>query len=295
MLMSRKLPPLGGLRAFEAAARHGSMAAAAAELGVTPGAVSQQVRTLEEHLGLALFERRPQSLSLTVAGRRYAAPLTDAFDAIAEATRRLAPPPRRTVLTVAMPTLFAAGWLMPRLERFHSAHPAVELRLRSSHRLAAPGTEGIDAAIRHGRAGWGDAACVYLFNDALLPVCSPGYAPARLPPLAGHTLLLAETAPELWAEWCAAAGAMDEPGRRLVLGDDGLVIQAALNGLGVALADRRLVEDPLREGRLVTAADLPPFVRGTAWYLVAAAERAGDPAVAALARWLLMEADGPML
>src|SRR5438045_4130742 len=123
MLMNRKLPPLGGLRAFEAAARHGSMAAAAAELGVTAGAVSQQVKALEDHLGLGLFERRPQSLALTAAGRRYAAPLTDAFDAIAAATRRLAVPQSRTVITVAMPTLFAVGWLMPRLDRFHSGHP----------------------------------------------------------------------------------------------------------------------------------------------------------------------------
>jgi DNA-binding transcriptional LysR family regulator len=295
MLTARKLPPLGGLRAFEAAARHGSMAAAAAELGVTPGAVSQQVRALEDQLGVALFERRPQSLALTAAGRRYAAPLTDAFDAIAEATRRLAPPPRRTAITIAMPTLFAAGWLMPRLERFHAANPAIELRLRSSHRLAEPGTEGIDAAIRHGRAGWGDATCIYLFNDALLPVCSPAYAPTRLPPLAGHTLLVAEAAPELWPEWCAANGAAEEPARRLVLGDDGLVIQAALNGLGVGLVDRRLVEEPLREGRLVAAAEAAPFVRGTAWYLVAAAERTADPPFAALARWLLAEADGPVL
>lgn len=293
--MSRKLPPLGGLRAFEAAARLGSMVAAAAELGVTPGAVSQQVRALELGLGVALFERRPQSLALTPAGRSYAAPLTDAFDAIAAATRRLAPPPRRTVVTIAMPALFAVGWLMPRLDRFHARHPAIELRLRSSHRAAEPGTEGVDAAIRHGRAGWGDAVCIYLFNDALLPVCSPAYAPARLPPLAGHTLLVAETAADLWPGWCAANGATDEPARRLVLGDDGLVIQAALNGLGVGLVDRRLAEEPLREGRLVVAAEAAPLVRGTAWYLVAPADRAAEPPFAALARWLLAEADGPVL
>jgi LysR family glycine cleavage system transcriptional activator len=286
---------LGGLRAFEAAARHGSMAAAAGELGVTPGAVSQQVKALEDHLGVALFQRRPQSLTLTAAGRRYAPALTDAFEAIAVATRRLAPPASRTAITIAMPTLFAVGWLMPRLDRFHAAHPAIELRLRSSHRIAEPGTEGIDAAIRHGRAGWGDAACIWLFNDALLPVCSPAYAPARLPPLAGHTLLVTETAPELWADWCAVSGASGEPARRLVLGDDGLIIQAALNGLGVGLVDRRLAEEPLREGRLVAASDAAPLIRGTAWYLVAPADRAGEAPFAALARWLLAEADGPVL
>ncbi len=293
--MGRSLPPLGGLRAFEAAARHGSFAVAAAELGVTPGAVSQQVKALEQHLGVALFERRPQSLTLTAPGRLYAAPLTDAFDAIAAATRRLAGPQSRTAITVAMPTLFAVGWLLPRLDRFHAAHPAVELRLRSSHREAQPGTEGIDAAIRHGRAGWGAAACIYLFNDALVPLCSPSYVPSRLPPLVGHTLLVAETAPDAWPDWRAATGAEDEPARTLVLGDDGLVIQAALNGLGVGLIDRRLAEEKLREGRLVSATDAPPLIRGTAWYLVAPADCAADPSFTALAQWLLAEADGPML
>jgi LysR family transcriptional regulator, glycine cleavage system transcriptional activator len=293
--MTRKLPPLGGLRAFEAAARHASFAAAAAELGVTPGAVSQQVKALEEHLGVALFERRPQSLTTTAAGRSYAAPLTDAFDAIAAATRRLTGTRSRTVLTLVMPGVFAVGWLLPRLDRFHAAHPAIELRLRSSAREAEPGTEGVDAAIRHGRAGWGDRTCVYLFNDALVPVCSASYAPTRMPPLAGHTLLVAETASDAWPAWRAAAGTSDEPERVVVLGDEGLVIQAALNGLGVALVDRRLAEEPLREGRLVAATDLSPLVRGTAWYLVAPADRASDPPLAALAAWLLAEADGPML
>ncbi|BBK31987.1 LysR family glycine cleavage system transcriptional activator [Stella humosa] len=293
--MTRRLPPLGALRAFEAAARHGSFTVAAAELAVTPGAISQQVKGLEDHLRMALFERRPQSLTLTAAGRAYAPALTDALDAIAAATRRLAGPLDRTVLTVALPTLFAVGWLLPRLDRFHAAHPAIELRLRSSHREAEPGTDGVDAAIRHGRAGWGAAACTYLFNDALVPLCSPAYAPARLPPLAGHTLLVAETAADAWPAWRAAADTVDEPARTLVFGDEGLVIQAALNGLGIGLVDRRLAEEPLREGRLVAAGDAPPLMRGTAWYLVTPADRGGDGPVATLAGWLLAEADGPTL
>lgn len=293
--MARKLPPLGALRAFEAAARHGSLVSAAAELGVTPGAVSQHVKALEAHLRVALFERRPQSLRLTAAGRSYAAPLSDAFDAIAAATGRLARREGQSVIVLAMPALFAIGWLLPRLDRFHAANPAIELRLRSSHHQPEPATAGVDAAIRHGRAGWGAENCIYLFNDALLPVCSPAYAPARLPPLAGHMLLVAETAPDAWAEWHTAAGAEDEPAGTLHFGDDGLALQAAENGLGVALLDRRLAEEKLREGRLVAATALPPLVRGTAWYLVAPAARAAEPPFAALARWLLAEADGPML
>lgn len=292
--MPRKLPPLGALRAFEAAARHASMVGAAAELGVTPGAISQQVKLLEAHLGAALFERRPQSLSLTASGRSYAAPLSDAFDAIAAATGRLVPRQGRSVLTLAMPALFAIGWLLPRLERFHAAHPGIKLRILSSHHQPAPAIAGIDAAIRHGRAGWGAESCVYLFNDALLPLCSPAYLPARIPPFAGHVLLAAETAPEAWPEWRAAIGAEDEPAGMLHFGDDGLTLQAAENGLGVALLDRHLAAEKLRQGRLVAATHQPPLVRGTAWYLVAPAARSEEAPFKALAQWLLGEAEGPM-
>jgi LysR family glycine cleavage system transcriptional activator len=342
----RDLPPLGGLRAFETAARLGSFRAAAGELGVTPAAVSQQVKGLEGRLGLRLFDRGPHSLTLTSAGQQYLPALRDAFDAIAMATAGLAAAPARAMVELAVPAVFTAGWLLPRLERFHAAHPGVELRLRNSHRLLAPGTEDVDAAIRHGRAGWDDLESTYLFGDALVAVCSPeaveareGGARRRSGMSLDGTVLLetgAERAPNAsvvgaprqalggsvgasrqalgdaelardgetpWDEWRAVTGIPGQPRQRLVLGDEGLIVQAALNGLGIALVDQHVVEGPLRQGRLVLPFDIAPWRRGTAWYLVrgsagavrqaAATSSPGrDEAFRAMRDWLLLEAGG---
>ena len=292
--MSRHLPPLGGLRAFEAAARRQSFVAAADELGVTAGAVSQQVKALEARLGLALFERRPQALVLTAAGRDYAPALKAAFDAIEAATRRLVPATDRVRLACAVPTVFATCWLLPRLVRFEAAHPQIELALLSASRRADPRLDGADAAIRQGRAGWREPACVYLFTEALVPVASPAHAATADPlagPVDGMTLLEAETAPGLWSAWSAAMDRPLTPRRRLILADEGLVIQAALNGIGVGLVDRHLVEPALREGKLVLLDDRPAWRPGTAWYLV---HGQSTRSLAAFADWLLLECAGPM-
>ncbi len=287
MSFSRAMPPLGGLRAFEAAARCQSFVAAADELGVTPGAVSQQVKALEARLGLALFERRPQALLLTAAGRDYAPALKAAFDAIAVATRRLVPPDDRSRIACAVPASFATFWLLPRLARFEAAQPRIELAILNASRRAEPGLDGADAAIRQGRGGWGDLACVYLFTEALVPVASP----TNPDPLDGATLLTAETAPGLWDAWSRAMDRPLAPRRRLSLADEGLVIQAALNGLGAALVDRHLVEPALREGRLVLLDDRPAWRPGTAWYLV---HGGATRPLGAFADWLLAETAGPM-
>ena len=287
MSFSKALPSLGGLQAFEAAARCRSFVAAAAELGVTPGAVSQRVKALEQRLGLALFERRPQALVLTPAGRDYAPALKAAFETIAAATRRLKPPDERRRLACAVPASFAACWLMPRLARFEAAAPDVELALVNASRSSEPGLGGVDAAIRQGRAGWGGLACIYLFTEALVPVASP----TTLDLLEGATLLTAETAPGLWDAWSRAMDRPLRPRRRLNLADEGLVIQAALNGLGAALVDRHLVEPAVREGRLVPLDDRPAWRPGTAWYLV---HETTAPALGTFSRWLLDETAGPM-
>src|SRR5690349_20161927 len=130
--MARQLPPLTGLRAFESAARLGSLAAAATELGVTPGAVSQQVKRLETMLGVRLFDRGAHSLALTETGQRYLPVLSEAFDAIAAATAKLGNGTERAVVELTIPAIFAAGWMLPRLEHFHAAHANIELRLRNS-------------------------------------------------------------------------------------------------------------------------------------------------------------------
>ena len=297
--MVRKLPMLNALRAFEAAARLGSFAAAAAELHVTPGAISQQVRGLEDWLGRRLFERKPRALSLTAAGRRYLPNLSDAFDRIDAATRELLRPAARRTITLATPAAFATGWLLPRLARFHGSHPEFKVHLSSTTRRIEPDTEGIDAVIRHGRGGYGDLACWHLFSDRLVAVCSanyqatPGRARQAAPP--AYRRLEALDAADDWPEWLATHG-LPAPAEdsRLSFGDSRLAIEAAINGLGVALADVNLVEPLLAEGRLVTPFALPPWRRGTAWYFVHAAPRQGEPAMAALFAWLMQETDGPM-
>jgi DNA-binding transcriptional LysR family regulator len=294
-----RLPPLNGLRAFEAAARLGSFAAAAAELGVTPGAVSQQVRALEARLGACLFERRPQSLAPTAAARALLPILTEAFDAIAAAAGRLKGAGAATPLRLASPAGFAAGFLLPRLDRFQQRAPGVALILTATERLIEPGSDGFDAAIRFGRAGWrGDLACDFLFVDRRIAVCSPRYAQSRpvaagaADPLAGHTLLEALSQPEDWPDWLGRTGMAAAGARRLAFGDERLATEAAARGLGVALADRALVADLLVAGTLVAPLAPAEMARGTAWFLVYPAAAAGDPAIAAGRAWLIEECAG---
>ncbi len=299
-MAGRRLPPLNGLRAFEAAARRGSFVAAAEELGVTAGAVSQRVRGLEERIGAALFERRPQALAPTKAARELLPVLTEAFDAIDAAVRRARAPAAAMPLRVACPAGFAAGWLLPRLERFQRREPGIALILTATERLVEPGQSGeTDACIRFGRAGWsGHLACDFLFADRRIPVCSPHYRAthavdaAAADPLAGHTLLEALSAPEDWPDWLLATSAPAAGTQRLSFGDERLALEAALRGLGIALADRALAAEPLAAGRLVAPLEPREMLRGTAWFLLYPADAASCAApVAALRDWLLGECD----
>jgi DNA-binding transcriptional LysR family regulator len=297
---SRNLPPLNGLRAFEATARHGSFVAAAAELGVTAGAVSQRVRLLEERIGAALFERRPQALAPTKAARELVPVLTEAFDAIDAAVRRLRAPAAATMpLHVACPAGFAAGWLLPRLERFQQRASGTALVLTATERVIEPGRGEADACIRLGRAGWGGhLACDFLFVDRRLPVCSPHYRAAHAldaaatDPLAGHTLLEALSSPDDWRDWGSAHGAPTAGVRRLSFGDERLALEAAQRGHGIALADRALAAEALGDGRLVAPLGPREMVRGTAWFLLYPADAAARAApVDGLRDWLLGECD----
>lgn len=297
----RRLPPLNGLRAFEAAARLGSFVAAAEELAVTAGAVSQRVRALEERIGAALFERRPQALVPTKAARDLLPVLTEAFDAIDAAVRRVrAPAAAITPLRVACPAGFAAGWLLPRLERFQQREPGIALVLTATERVIEPGrSDETDACIRFGRAGWsGHLACDFLFADRRIPVCSPHYRAthaldaATADPLAGHTLLEALSAPADWPDWGLAMGMPATGAHRLSFGDERLALEAALRGLGIALADRTLAAEALAAGRLVAPLEPHEMLRGTAWFLLYPADPTACAApVAALRDWLLAECD----
>ncbi|WP_159992243.1 LysR substrate-binding domain-containing protein [Roseomonas sp. 18066] len=298
--MRRRLPPLNALRAFEAAARNGGFAAAAEELGVTAAAVSRHVQLLEARLARRLFDRGPRSLALTAEGRALLPVLVDAFDTLEAGIGRALAERPRALLTVNAQTSFAIGWLLPRLPRFHRRHPEIELRLSTA--IETPelrGDDGLDAAVVHGRGPWPEISSHLLFPDRLVPVCAPAWLAARgaLEPrtMAGETLLASDTAPNDWEEWLAHAGQRGQrPERPLRFASSLLPPQAAMHGLGVALADLSLVAPELDAGRLVNPLPaIAPLRRGTGWHLLHAPARGREAPVTALRDWLLQEAASP--
>lgn len=291
--MRRELPALNALRAFEAAARLGGFAAAAQELGVTPGAVSRHVKLLEDRTATLLFDRRPRGLVLTPRGHDLLAVVSDSFDRLESGARAALAPAPRARLRVNVQTSLAIGWMLGRLGRFHRERPELELVL-STH-IETPDLHGdeIDAAILHGHGPWPGVISHFLFADRLQPVCSPRYLAARaLPPadpaaLLAETLILSQTAPDDWADWFSHAGLRGmRPQRVMTFGSSLLPTQAALHGLGIALADLSLVGEHLEFGRLVVLAGLAPLVRGTGYYLAYAPARQRDSGIQAFRHWL---------
>ena len=286
------LPPLDALRVFEAAARRLSFAAAAEELHLTASAVSHRIKTLEGQLGLVLFERLTRKVRLTPAGRAYAAAVADAIAILREATRRLAAEANRP-LTASVTPLFGARWLLPRLARFEAAHPGITVRLISTLRMANFTADGVDCAVRFGRGIWPGLAAHRLMSLDYVPVCAPALmrqgrlkAPSDL---ARHTLLHAEATADAWRMWLVAAGASGvDPGSGQVLSDTTAVIQAAIDGIGVAISDRKFIERELKQRRLVIpfSIDMPS---GGAFYFVYPDGRADDRRVSAFRDWVLAE------
>lgn len=293
--MARRLPPLTALRAFEAAARHHSFTRAAAELHVTQAAISHQVKQLETWLGLKLFERYGHALTLTADGKNYLPPLSKALDALAHATERLtgalvAGPLRLTVLPS-----FAAKWLTPRLGRFRAAYPDIDLHITSAQALNDLSSGEFDVGIRLGLGRWPGLAADLIAHEWLSPLCSPQLithaSPLRtVSDLRFHTLLHDQPR-DLWPRWLERAGGggpvdgMNGPS----FSDSGLLLQAAMEGQGVALGRLFLASDAMAARQLVK-----PFAHNLrndfSYWLVypkAAAER---PRVNAFRSWLLDEA-----
>jgi LysR family glycine cleavage system transcriptional activator len=286
--MARSLPPLNALQSFEAAARLGSITAGAEELHVTHGAISRQVRALEEWTGVTLFERAGRRVQLTEAGRAYLDAVRPALDSIAEATRRLADAGGDSALAVnALPT-FTMRWLLPRLTRFQRRRPGVEIRLVSSDQPLA-GAGAFDVAIRRGPGPWPGCVARPFLSEWELPVCSPALLaqrPIKRPAdLAKHTLLHAETRPDAWRRWLAAAGVPKLVAEKQRFDHFYLALQAASDGLGVALGPLPILADDLAAGRLVAplAGPLSP-ARGYAW--VVPESRSRDAVVRAFCAWL---------
>jgi LysR family glycine cleavage system transcriptional activator len=290
-----RMPPLNGLRAFEAVARLGSMKEAAGELGVTPGAISQQVGLLEQRLGVLLFRRRDRALELTETGRAYFPPIRSAFRQIGEATRRVNSASGVQVLTVSAPPAFAAAWLVPRLGAFHVKHPAIDLRLSTSRALADLDAGGTDIAIRHGTGRWRGLRADRIVTAALVPVCNPALLRDRPVPRRAEELaslpLLHDGQRQDWPLWFQAHDVQPVP-RETFSGpsfdDQMLLLRAAVAGQGVALVTEALARPELASGVLARALDLP-LPQDTAYWLVCPLAAAGQPRIAAFRDWVLAE------
>jgi len=297
-----RLPPLNAIRAFAASARHLSFSKAATELFVTPAAVSQQVKLLEDHLGTRLFRRTGKALVLTNAGQAVLPGLLEGFAAIAGALARLKPGEGAGPLTVSVAPSFAAKWLIPRLESFQNLHPEIDVRVSASMHLVDFETEEVDCAIRYGIGGYPDLVVEKLLSESVTPVISPDLLSRHGPivepaQLAGLTLLHDDSPDQdpscpTWAMWLKAAGVEGiDTARGLHFNQASLVLEAAAAGRGVALAKSRLAAEDLSTGRLVQIFDASQPV-DFAYYFVAPPARAAHAKVNAFKVWLRQQVDG---
>lgn len=292
--MFRRLPPLNALKVFEAAARHQSFTRAAEELSVTQGAVSQQVKTLETQLGLRLFNRDHQRLVITEAGREYHAVVRDALHAIAFGTERLLQRQASGVLTVSTSPDFAAKWLVHRLGRFAESHGDIDLRVSATMHHVDFIKEDVDVAVRHGDGSWLGVAAVRLTGERLFPVCSPKFLAGRAGKAKPQDLLklplLHLDSRKDWSRWLALAGIAETSlSHGPTLNRASMLIDAAVDGQGIALARTTLAAWDLINGRLVRpfAASLP--LAKTYW-IVCPKAASELPKIAAFRKWLMAEA-----
>ncbi len=269
----RRLPPLNALRSFEAAARHGSFNQAADELFVTPSAVSHQIKSLEQYLDIKLFRRNKRRVDLTAAGEKYLSSIQHALDEIDAATRRLVANPNAGVITLGVSPAFLTRWLMPRLTQFQERYPDVELRLSATMGDVDFDQTDIDMAIRFGSGQWKDVDADLLLGMEVVPVCNPRLLQGKHPlktidDLRKHTLIHVSSRLDEWPDWLRSAG-IDEVGfgKELRFSSTSLATAAAVEGLGVALADRHLVSKELRGGALVDPFDIALDTH-SAFYLV---------------------------
>jgi len=294
--MAERLPPLNALRCFDIAAKHLSFTKAAAELHVTHSAVSHQIKALEEWLGLPLFRRVNRGLVLTEAGQAYLKPIREAFERLGDATRRLRVRERSGPLTVSVMPSFAGKWLVPRLGRFRQRHPDIDVRISASSELVDFERDDVDIAVRYGRGNWPGLRVELLMHETLFVVCSPsllqGPDAIRAPAdIARHTLLSdLDWRIDVWQIWFEAAGLGVVEGRRaLSFNYSNLMIQAAVDGLGVALSQHALAGDDLAAGRLVRPFDIS-LPTEYAYYVVMPEVSAERPKIAAFRDWLKDEA-----
>jgi len=301
--MTRRIPPLPSIRAFEAAARHLNFRRAAEELHVTQSAVSHQIKALEQYLGVTLFRRAPQGVALTEAGATYLPLVGGALDRLANATERMRATRLTGPLTIGMGAAFAARWLVPRLGRFLAAHPEIDLSIKTlgptgdySYAHFKAGNlwhNDLDAVIRFGKGDWPDLETHRLASSVLFPVCSPdlrdGDPPLRSPADLRHHTLLHYDGCEDWNRWLKLAGTLGVDAMRGPHFDDcNVYFQALADGHGVGLTLSALAAPDLEAGRIVPLFGIEMMPE--AWYyLISPRSSADQPKLAAFREWLLDE------
>ncbi|WP_341896776.1 transcriptional regulator GcvA [Ferrovibrio terrae] len=286
------LPSLNALRAFAVAGRHLSFTRAAEELHVTQGAVSRLVKQLEADLGVSLFRRSPRGLELTSEGATFLPALSDAFAQLATATRLVARSrrPANHLAITMLPTL-AMRWFMPRLADFHRLHPDISVDVTSADRPIDFAREPVDVGIQYGGGEWpADLAAEFLMPETVILVGSPALLktkPVKKPEdVKRHSLLAHSTRPEAWAEWFACAGMKAATGRGPAFEHFFMSIEAAVNGLGLALVPDFFVAAELRDGRLVEPLPRYRVARRGGYYLLHLPGREREPAIRAFRGWL---------
>lgn len=286
--------PVGPLRAFDVAARHLNLSAAAEEMNVTHAAVSRQVKHLEQRLGVKLFERLPRGLKLTTHGALLAAGTREAFDRLASALEDVSVPGLRRRLTISTFASLAARWLMPRVRAFSALFPDVDLHVNTGTRLVDFAREDVDIGIRFGRGHYPGLHVVPLFKPREIVVCAPALL-QRGPPLRTvadlkHHTLLHDDSYAAWSRWLAAAGAKGVNAKRgIVCGDRNAMLQATLEGQGVGLTSDVFAANDLKLGRLVKVFE-QEVTSEFGIYAVCLPRSLNDPVIASALDWLAHEA-----
>lgn len=290
----RRLPPLNALKMFEASARNLSFSGASEELFVTPSAVSHQVKTLENFLGVELFHRSNRKVTLTPQGEQYLASVKHAFDEIEMATQRLSVTQGASVVQISVAPNFLIRWLMPRMSRFRALFPDVELQINASMGLLDFNRTSTDMAVYYGNGEWDDIEVEFLRKVMLVPVCGPGLLQSGPPlekpaDLANHTLIYVSKRTWEWDNWLKKAGVeFITPKGSMQLSSSQLTTAAAQENLGVALADQTLISREIESGKLVVPFDIPLDTK-KAFYLVYRKHRPLTKGMEAFRNWLMDE------
>lgn len=290
--MGRRLPPFAAIKAFEAAARHCNFQQAADELLISSSAVSHQVKALEDHLGIQLFIRNNNRLTLTPEGSSYHMELREALDLIEQATARVAKPRGRTFLTVSLFPAFAEMWLIPRLSTFHDAHPDITVRLLTMTRPTDLAGTGVDLAIHYSATGIDESVGDFLFKEEIVPVCSRSYIERTGPiedpdQLLARTLIFCNSEPGEWGDWLThQALPQHDVAHWLELDARSSTLSAAKQGLGIAIGRRPFIDDAIDDGSLVMPVPRP-MATGFSYYLVSTRPSRGMTGVRRFRDWLL--------